>query len=184
MKTGTTSSKAKNVTFETEVGGAIRNAKRKEPIRNEKIMEALAAQTVRGGAIRKTRRREPKRNKKIEQALAANKGGRIRFHDSNHKYLYEKLSGRGGRLDSAMCRKMVHQIMDKYDPTLFQSYINGKVMDLPRHHHDHPIRTPRPKQDSRADIINRGGSLNGLTHSVDGLLRSHNSEFHSFIEIV
>ena len=83
------------VTFENEEGGAIRNVKRKEPIRNEKIMEALAAQSVRGGAIRKARRREPKRDKKLEQALASKKGGRIRFHDSNHKYLYEKLSGRG-----------------------------------------------------------------------------------------
>ena len=183
MKTGTSSSSARNVTFEPELGGAIRDVKRKEPIRNEKIMEALAA-SVRGGSIRKPRRREPKRNKKLEQALAAKKGGRIKFHDKQHKYLYENLSGRGGRLDSAMCRKMVHRIMDKYDPTLFQSYINGKVMDLPRHHHDHPIRTSRPKRDSRADIINHGGSLNGITHSVDGLLRSHNSEFHSFIEIV
>ena len=171
------------VTFEKEAGGAIRHAKLKEPVTSEKILQALDFNT-RGGSIRKARKKESKRDKKLEQALASHKGGRIKFHDKQHKYLYEKLSGRGGRLDSPMCRKMVHRIMDKYDPTLFQSYLNGRVMDTPRFHHDHPIITPRPKRDARADVINYGGSLNGITHSVDGILRTHNSEFHSFLEIV
>ena len=182
-QSGVSKSSKRIVTFEAEAGGAIRHAKRKEPVTSEKILQAVDFNT-RGGAIRKARKREPKRNKKLEQALASHKGGRIRFHDKQHKYLYENLSGKGGRLDSAMCRKMVHRIMDKYDPTLFQSYLNGRVMDCPRFHHDHPIRTPRPKQDARADIINHGGSLNGITHSIDGILRTHNSEFHSFLEIV
>ena len=173
------------VTFEQDriPGGAIRKTHRKEPLRNEKVMQALAA-SVRGGSIRKARKKEPSRNKKIEQALAAKRGGGIRFHDKSHKYLYEKLSGRGGRLDSALCRKMMFNIMDKYDPTLFQSYLHGKVIDTPRFHHDHPIQTPRPKRDARADIIHYGGSLNSITHSENGLLRSHNPEFHNFFEIV
>ena len=180
---GVSKSSKRIVTFEAEAGGAIRHAKRKEPVTSEKILQAVDFNT-RGGAIRKARKKEPKRNKKLEQALASHKGGRIRFHDKQHKYLYENLSGKGGRLDSAMCRKMVHRIMDKYDPTMFQSYLNGRVMDTPRFHHDHPIITPRPKRDARADVINHGGSLNGITHSVDGILRTHNSEFHSFLEIV
>ena len=146
-------------------------------------MQALAA-SVRGGSIRRVRKKEPHRNKKIEQALATRRGGGIRFHDKSHEYLYKNLTGRGGRLDSAMCRKMMHQIMDKYDPTLFQSYLHGKVKDTPRFHHDHPIKTAREKKDSRADIIDRGGSLNAITHSEDGFLRSHNSEFHNFFEII
>ena len=183
MKT-LSSSKSKSVTFEQ--GGAIRKDKAhlKEPVRDEKLMQAL--ETFEGGAIHKPRKREPKRHKKIEQALAAQaqKGGRMRFHDKAHEYLYKKLSGRGGRLDSAMCRKMMFQIMDKYDPTLFQSYLRGKVVDTPRFHHDHPINTPKPRLDSSADVINHGGSLNSITHSENGLLRSHDSEFHNFFEIV
>ena len=178
------SSKGKrSVTFGEIPGGAIRHVMYSEPRRDEKLLQALALD-VRGGAIRKARKREPKRHKKIEQAIASKRGGGMKFHDKSHKYLYENLSGRGGRLDSAMCRKMVHQIMDKYDPTLFQSYLNGKVMDVPRFHQDHPIRTPKPRQDSRADVINYGGSLNGITHSENGILRTHNSEFHNFFEIV
>jgi len=180
------SEKQRLVTFEQDriPGGAIRKTHPREALRNEKVMQALAA-SVRGGSIRKARKKEPKRNKKIEQALAAKRGGgRIKFHDKSHKYLYEKLSGRGGRLDSALCRKMMFNIMDKYDPTLFQSYLHGKVLDTPRFHHDHPIKTPRPKPDSRADVVNYGGSLNSISHSENGLLRSHNSEFHNFIEII
>ena len=184
MKEESKSSKGKrSVTFGQIPGGAIRHAKKREPHRDEKIMQALALD-VRGGAIRKARKREPKRHKKIEQAIASKRGGGMKFHDKSHKYLYENLSGRGGRLDSAMYRKMVHQIMDKYDPTLFQSYIRGKVIDTPRFHHDHPIKTPRQRRDAGADVINHGGSLNSITHSENGLLRSHDSEFHHFFEIV
>ena len=182
---------SKKVTFE---GGAIRNPKKKEPERDEKIMQALATSV--GGAIRNPKKKEPERDEKIMQALATSvggsnrkksnrkKGGSIKFHDSAHKYLYQKLSGRGGRLDSAMCRKMMHNIMSKYDPTLFQSYLRGKVMDHPRFHSDHPIQTPKPKQDAHADVIDHGGSLNNITHSEDGILRSHDAEFHHFFEIV
>ena len=182
MKTSSSSSE-KHVSFENRIpGGAIRKAHKKEAARDDKLMQALG--TFEGGAIRKARKKELKRDKKLEQALSARKGGGIRFHDKAHKYLYNKLSGRGGRLDSPMCRKMMHQIMDKYDPTLFQSYIRGKVIDTPRFHHDHPIKTPRQSRDAGADVINHGGSLNSITHSENGLLRSHDSEFHNFLEIV
>ena len=171
---------SKKVTFDE--GGAIRNPKKKEPDRDEKIMQALAV--YKGGAIRKPKKKEPKRNEKIMQALATHKGGGIKFHDRGHKYLYNNLSGKGGRLDSAMCRKMMHNIMSKYDPTLFQSYLRGKVMDLPRFDHDHPIRTKRATVDSHADVIDHGGSLNSITHSENGILRSHNAEFHHYFEII
>ena len=183
MKNRSLYSDEKRVTFEREriPGGAIRNPKKKEIERDEKLEQALATSV--GGSIRRARKKEPKRNRKIGQALAT-RGGRIRFHDKSHEYLYKNLSGRGGRLDSAMCRKMMFNIMDKYDPTLFQSYLHGKVKDHPRFAHDHPIKTPKPSIDARADVINYGGSLNGITHSEDGMLRSHNAEFHHFFEIV
>jgi len=175
------------VTFDE--GGAIHKPKKKEPERDEKIMQALAV--YKGGAIRKPKKKEPKRDEKIMQALATHKGGSIRkksggikFHDRAHKYLYNNLSGKGGRLDSAMCRKMMHNIMSKYDPTLFQSYLRGKVMDHPRFDHDHPIRTKRAKVDAHADVIDHGGSLNSISHSENGILRSHNPEFHHYFEIV
>ena len=79
---------------------------------------------------------------------------------------------------------MMHNIMSKYDPTLFQSYLRGKVMDLPRFDHDHPIRTKRAIVDSHADVIDRGGSLNSISHSENGILRSHNAEFHHYFEII
>lgn len=163
-------------------GGSIRKPKKKSPKRNEKIEQALATQV--GGAIRKPKKKSPKRNEKIEQALATRVGGQIKFHDRRHKYLYHKLSGRGGRLDSAQCRSMMHGIMKNYDPVLFQSYLNGRVMDRPKFKHDHPIVTPKPKRGARADVIDHGGSLNSITHSENGFLVSHNSEFHNYLEIV
>ena len=186
MKASLSSSeREKRVRFDHDriPGGAIRKARPKEVLRDEKVMQALAA-SMRGGAIRNTRKKEAKRDKKIDQALAAKRGGRIKFHDKSHEYLYKKLSGRGGRLDSPQCRKMMFHIMDRYDPSLFQSYLAGKVKDTPRFEHDHPITTPRPKQDARADVIHSGGSLNRITHSENGFLRSHDPEFHSFLEVV
>jgi len=93
------SEREKRVRFEHDriPGGAIRKARPKEVLRDEKVMQALAA-SMRGGAIRNTRKKEAKRDKKIDQALAAKRGGRIKFHDKSHEYLYKKLSGRGGAL--------------------------------------------------------------------------------------
>ena len=61
---------SKKVTFE---GGAIRNPKKKEPERDEKIMQALATSV--GGAIRKPKKKEPEIDEKIMQALATSVGG-------------------------------------------------------------------------------------------------------------
>ena len=177
----------KQVTFEEEQdeeGGAIRKPKKKEPKRNAKVEEALA--TERGGAIRKPKKKEPKRNAKVEEALATERGGKIKFHDKTHEYLYHKLSGRGGKLDSPVCRKLMHSVMSKYHPAIWNSYINGKVTDLPQHAAFHPARDIRPpvRRDASADVLDYGGSLLGLTHSESGYLMSHDSTVHPFVQIV
>ena len=176
---------------ELEEGGAIRKDKvrKRSPKRNEKIMQALAASSQKGGAIRKdkVRKRSPKRNEKIMQALAASsqKGGTIKFHDKQHEYLYKNLSGKGARYDSPMCRKMMYGAMSKCHPSLFNSYLHGRVRDIPHHKAHHLFNTPQPfRRDAQADIIDRGGSLLGITHSENGLLRVHNGEFHHRLEIV
>jgi len=172
----------KRVTF----GGAIKKARKRSPRKNEKIQQALAAQAQVGGAIKKARKRSPRKNEKIQQALAAQAqvGGRLKFHDAKHKYLYQKLTGRGGRKDSPQCRSMMHSIMSKYHPSIWQSYIAGGVKDHPTLHPDHD-QPPLPrKRDIRPHVVETGGSLNAITHSEDGYLTSHNAEFHPFYEIV
>ena len=94
-----------------EEGGAIRKPRKKSPKRDEKVGQALATQ--RGGAIRKPKKKDPRRNAKINQALSTEAGGKIKFHDETHKYLYGKLSGKGGKLDSSRCRKLMHGIMSR-----------------------------------------------------------------------
>ena len=165
-----------------EEGGSIRKAKKKSPKRNEKIEQALATRV--GGSIRNVKKKSPKKNEKIAQALKTRVGGGIKFHDRNHEYLYNKLSGKGGHLDSPECRKMMHSVMEDYHPSLFNSYINGRVMDAPKFIHDHKIPAQRKKINRRPDVINYGGSLNAISHSENGLLISHDSRFHNYVEIV
>ncbi len=86
-----------------------------------------------------------------------------------------------------MCRNMMQSIMENYHPSFWHSYVAGKVKDISRFENDHLTnykRAPVQKQDSRADVIDTGGSLNPLTYSENGYLMSHNSEFHSMYEVV
>ena len=166
-----------------EEGGAIRKPRKKSPKRDDKIEQALATKV--GGAIRKPRKKSPKRDDKIEQALATKVGGRMRFHDAKHEYLFKKLTGKGAKHDSPMCRKMMHDIMSKYDPQILRSYLAGQGKSEPRFHNDHVDQPAPPRRaDVRPHIVEMGGSLNPITHSEDGFLVSHNSEFHSYFEVV
>ena len=143
-----------------------------------------------GGSIRKARKKSPTRDKKLEEALAqtAQKvGGGIKFHDTKHKYLFNKLSGRGAAHDSPECRDMMHGIMQHYHPSFWSSYQAGRVKDFPRFENDHAHsydRKPPMKKGSQADVINSGGNLSALSFSENGFLMSHNSEFHHYLEIV
>ena len=138
-----------------------------------------------GGAIIKPRKRSPKKDEKIQQALATRVGGRLKFHSATHEYMYNKLSGKGARHDSAKCRGMMHTIMSKYHPSLFNSYMQGHVVDLPRFENDHLQRTAAPtRRDARVDVLEHGGSLHPISHSVDGFLTVHDSEFHHRVQIV
>jgi len=173
-------------------GGAISKprVKLEEKTKKDlKIMEALATQ--KGGAISKPRvkiKEKTKKDLKIMEALATQKGGAIskpkRFHDFRHKYLYNKLSGKGGALDSRECHDAMHSIMSRYHPSIYNSYVAGKVVDLPRFDQDHEIKTKRSRADPTAHIIDYGGSLNAISHSENGYLTHHNPEFHNFVHIV
>jgi len=119
------------------------------------------------------------------QALATQVGGKIKFFDKTHKYLYENLSGRGAKHDSPQCRQMIHRLTQGFHPSFFNSYLHGRVKDLPRHDAFHLKNAPVPrKADSTAHVINYGGSMSGISHSVNGLLMTHNAEFYPFSEIV
>ena len=175
----------------TYEGGAIdkKKVRKRSPKQKEKIMEALASE--KGGAIdkKKVRKRSPKQKEKIMEALATEKGGsmsrNIKFHDKRHKYLYEKLSGRGGGFDSPECRKMMYNLMKHSHPSVWNSYIKGKAVDIHKDPRFHLLNAKPPvKQDRRNHITNYGGSMRSLTHSENGMLRAHDHSFHHEIEIV
>jgi len=169
--------------LKTQIGGSIRNPKKKSPKKDRKIEEALQTQV--GGSIRNARKKSPKKNKKVREALKTQIGGGIRFHSTKHKWLYNNLSGRGGRLDSPQVRQHMYDLMKQYDGNLFKTYLHGKVVDRPRFIQDEVFRSRKPnKQDSSAHVIDYGGSLNSITHSEDGLLTAHNNEFFHLFEIV
>ena len=150
-----------------------------------KIEQALATNV--GGSIlkKKVRKRSPKKNEKIEQALQTKTGGAMKFYDKTHQYLYENLSGKGARHDSPMCRKIIHKLTQNYHPSFFNSYMHGRVKDIPRHDAFHQSNAPAPrKRDATTHVVNYGGSMAGITHSENGMLRSHLGEWHPFVEIV
>ena len=167
-------------------GGAIRKPrKKKSPKKAPKVEEALAA-SMQGGAIKKPKKKSPKKEPKVEEALAASmQGGKLRFHDPMHKYLHGELSGRGGRLDTPFVRQKMHDLMSRYHPSILQSYLAGKVRDLPQDPHwdlGAPPQQTRP--DPRPTFVDHGGSLNRLTHSENGILQAHDSRWHPQFELV
>ena len=165
--------------------------KKKSPKKSQKIEEALSA-TMQGGAIKKVRKkRSPKKKPKIDQALQKSfEGGRVSrklrtYHDPTHKYLSAKLTGRGGGLDSALCRKKMFELMSDQHPSLFQSYIKGKVMDIPSHNRYNLHAKPKPtRKERRPDVIDIGGSMNHLSHSENGLLVTHDSSWYNEFEMI
>ena len=168
-----------------DVGGAIRKPQKRSPKKNQEIEEAIE-KTMQGGAIRKPKKRSPKKNQEIEEALDRKmQGGKIRFHDAIHKYVHPRLSGRGGRFDSPFVREKMHQLMSAYHPSIFQSYLAGKVHDIPSDPHYEFGGVPqRVRYDPRPTVVDTGGSMNALTHSENGFLQSFDSTFYSHSEIV
>ena len=177
--------------LETDIGGKIdrKKIKRKEGLVSQKLMEAHALDVQKGGKIdrKKIKRKEQLVSQKLMEAhaLDVQKGGQINFHDKRHKYLYEKLSGRGAGFDSVMCRKMMTNLLHKRHPSFYNTYVKGVHHDLPQNRADHLYNVAKPiKVPTRNHVTQFGGSLNGLSYSENGLLRSHDSEFHHQLEIV
>ena len=167
-------------------GGAIRKVKKRSPKKNLKIEQALASSMQTGGAIKKPKKKSPRKDQKIEEALAAKmQGGNLKFHDATHKYLHQNLSGRGGRLDSPFVREQMHKLMSRYHPSIFNSYISGKVRDIPHDPHYDLNPPPMPtRRDPRPHVIDTGGSMAALTHSENGILTAYDSTFYQHYEIV
>ena len=168
-----------------EVGGAIRKPRKRSPKKQEEIEEALE-KTMQGGAIRKPKKRSPKKKQDIEEALDRKmQGGKIKFHDPIHKYVHPRLSGRGGRFDSPFVREKMHQLMSAYHPSIFHSYLSGRVQDVPSDpHYDFGGAPQRVRHDPRPTVVDSGGSMRALTHSENGFLQSFDSTFYSHSEIV
>jgi len=159
------------------MGGAIKDPKVKRKKKDPKIEEAIRTQSERmGGKL-------PRRSTRPTGALP--RSTPVMFYSPTHKYLYNKLSGRGGRLDTAFCREKMHQLMSRYHPSLFQTYLTGKVNDpQPLYHeHNHPNPRPQPKP-RRPTLVDMGGSLNGISHSENGLLQAYDSTFHHYLELI
>ena len=155
---------------------------------NPKVEEALQTKAVTGGAIekKKVRIRPPKKDPKIEEAMQKKaQGGSIKFHDPIHRHLHKNLSGRGGRLDPPYVRKKMSEVMSSFHPSVFQSYMKGKYHDLPMDHSEHPgPRISKNPREPRPHVIDTGGSLSALHHSVDGVLTSVDTNFYSHLEVV
>ena len=167
---------------ESEVGGAIRAPRKRSPKKDSKIQEALEKK-MQGGAIRAPRKRSPKKKPKIDEAIKEKMKGT--FWDPTHKYLHSKLSGTGGRLDSPYCREKMHQVMSRYHPALFQSYLSGRVRDIPTDKQYHLDGKPAPtRPDPRPTVVDTGGSLRAVSHSENGLLQSFDSTFYSHLQLV
>ena len=141
-----------------------------------------------GGAIKQPKVLKKKKDPKIQEALEAQAekmGGRL-FHSATHKYLHEKLTGLGGRLDTEFCREKMHQLMSRYHPSLFQAYLTGKVKDPQPDFHDrvrHPPPRPQPRP-TRPTFVDMGGSLKAISHSENGLLQAFDSTFHHHLQLV
>jgi len=178
------------VKFEEE-GGAIVNPILKKKKKDPKIEEALYAQARQmGGAIKNPILKKKKRDPKIQEALnaqASQMGGGFRqpFHSPTHKYLHEKVSGRGGAFDTPFVRQKMHQLMSRHHPAFFQTYATGRVTHLKDEWHDkwHPPPKPQPAE-KRPTFVDMGGSLRSVSHSENGLLQSFDSTFHHHLELI
>ena len=166
-------------------GGAIKKAKKRSPKKDPVIQEAIAKK-FQGGAIKKPKKKSQKKPEAFEEAIAKKmQGGKLRFHDATHKFLHQNLSGRGGRLDKPFVREKMHELMSHYHPSLFQSYLSGKVRDIPSDPQYALGGPPRPtRRDPRPTVVDSGGSMSSLTHSENGVLQAHDSTFYTHFELV
>ena len=179
------------ITEDAKRGGKIDKSRvrKKSPERKEKITQALRADIQKGGRIDKSkvRKKSPERKEKLLQAMRTDiqKGGRLPYHDARHKYLHQNLSGKGAHHDSPMCRKVMHTLMSKCHPSIWSSYVKGKTHDIPTDKSLHLHNAPKPlRRDPQADVIHFGGSIRALSHSENGMLTYHDSDFHNYLEIV
>ena len=175
---------------DAETGGAINPKKikeRRKPV-NPKIDEAIQAKAMTGGAIKKkeVKVRAPKKNPKVAEAIEKKaQGGSMRYHDPIHRHLHKNLSGRGGKLDPPYVRKKMTEIMSSFHPSVLQSYMKGKFHDIPTDPSLHPgPPISKSRRDPRPHVIDTGGSLSALHHSVDGVLTSVDTNFYSHLEVV
>ena len=168
-----------------EQGGSILKVKKRPIKKRPKVDEALQKQ-MQGGAILKSKKRSPKKKPKVDEALEKQmQGGKMKYHDRMHKHLHKNLTGRGGRFDSQFVREKMHQLMSSYHPSVFNSYLSGKVKDIPANRHYEPGQKPMPtRPDPRPTIVDTGGSMRGLTHSENGRLQSFDNTFYTHLEIV
>ena len=148
-----------------------------------KVAEALEKQVTFGGAIKKPKYKKRELKPKIKDALDAQASKR-RYHDSTHKFMMENLSGRGGAFDAPLVRQAMHQLTSTMHPKIYESYHRGKGMSTFEDRSDMPGKPiGRHRPDTKAHFIAMGGSLNALTHSVNGQLQAFDSTFYSHLQL-
>ena len=89
------------------------------------------------------------------------------------------LSGRGlAHDDSATVKSMLRTFANH--PEVLHTYVQGRVSN-PRQSVPHLTQKVNSRRDAGASIVDYGGSVNGITHSENGYLMSHDSTFsHEF----
>ena len=158
--------------------------KRKEQKVDPKIAEALRKQAQMGGSIQPKKVKFKKEEVKPKIKEAFEKKSR-KYHDPTHKFLMENLSGKGGGFDSPAVRKRMHQVMSSYHPKVFESYHRGRGMRTHEHFTDIPGAPIRKqvRKDPRPHVVSLGGSMRGITHSVNGVLQSFDSTFYTHLQV-
>ena len=164
-----TRGKKKNVKFaddkekEVDLGGAIRNPKTRDvPVDVKRIEMTQHLQP-------EVEEPEYETDSDEELGTLVHMGGR--------------LSGRGAAYDPPDVAQSVLKSLAPY-PEIAGAYLSGRVSQ-PRvfedeYGHAEPMHA-LPSRDAGATVIDYGGSLAGISHSVDGMLHAHNSHFpHEF----
>ena len=92
-----------------------------------------------------------------------------------YSHLGGKITGRGMAYDPPEVRNMMMDTFAQH-PEVLATYIQGRVVN-PTYEDPHPVQ-----RDSRADLIDFGGSMNSISHVVNGRAVAYNSyvptEFH------
>ena len=160
-KAATTWKKKKKVSFKSDKGGAIRKPGLRETPVDVRRIETTERLMPQGGLYDDD---EDTDTEDEEAGAYSHFGGR--------------LSGLGMAHDPPDVAKAMIKTLQGH-PEILATYVSGRVPKPPPARRDGLQRFAR--RDAGATVVDFGGSVNALTHSVDGYLVAHDSDFvHEF----